>query len=349
MKETSSQYSIDKRKARLRRRKRRKAGLLCFMAFTVLLLGTALWLVFSVLSRPASAEAAAPSAEPSPAVSVSEAPPADLPPAEASPLPSPVPCIAEDWYIARCQQLYRQMKDYGGYADDAAVYLAMEHMQIDPEQKMVALTFDDGPCAPYTEEILDILEKNGARATFFVKGAYIDGGVASLKRMLGLGCEIGNHTMNHDNLEKLTPAEVRETVKGVNDKIKALLNYDIHLLRPPYIAYGDKDSPERQAIVSVATELQLAIINHTRSSHDTYEEYTPEMIIERMTAEKDELGRGIDGSIFLFHDKYRKTVDSVAVIIPALQAAGYQLVTVSELLQCSSEGLHYGWIYSKAD
>ena len=102
-------------------------------------------------------------------------------------------------------------------------------------------------------------------------------------------------------------------------------------------------------IVAMAKEYELAIINHTRSSHDSHDDYTAQMMIDRILAEKDELGRGLNGAILLFHDKYPKTVEAMKVILPALQQQGYQLVTVSELLNCSNEGLHWGWIYSKAD
>ena len=261
----------------------------------------------------------------------------------------PAPSINEDWYIERNERLYTYMKAYGQYDSDAAIYERIDQMQIDKEGKMVALTFDDGPFSPYTDQILDILEENGARATFFIKGAYVEGKEYLIERELALGCDVGNHTMNHDDLEKLTDEEMRTSVGGVVDILKTKFNYTTHLLRPPYISYGEKGSDKRNAIVSLCKEYEMAIVNHTRSSHDTYAEYTADMIVERMLMEKDELGRGIDGSIFLFHDKYQWTVDAVKVIIPKLQEMGYQLVTVTELLSCSDEGFHYGWIYSKAD
>ena len=268
----------------------------------------------------------------------------------ATPVPAtPAPAIQADWYIERTEQLYKNLSTYGNYPDAASIYRALDKMQIDPNGKMLALTFDDGPYPPITGAILDVLEANHARATFFIKGAYVDANQDLVKRELGLGCEIGNHTTNHDDLEKLSPADRRTTVGDVNDKIYRLFGYRIHLLRPPYISYGKKGSDTREDIVAMAKELELAIVNHTRSSHDSHEDYTAQMMIERILAEKDELGRGLNGSILLFHDKYQKTVEAMKVIIPALQQQGYQLVTVSELLNCSKEGLHYGWIYSKAD
>ena len=277
-----------------------------------------------------------------------------LPTAAPTPAPTlvpatPAPAIDAPWYTERMAQLYKNLTTYGNYPDAAAVYRALDEMQIDPNGKMLALTFDDGPYSPITEQILDVLEANHARATFFIKGAYVDFNKPLIQRELGLGCELGNHTTNHEDLEKLSAAERRTTVGELNDKIWTLFGYRIHLLRPPYISYGKKGSDTREDIVAMAKEYELAIVNHTRSSHDSHEDYTAQMMIDRILAEKDELGRGLNGSILLFHDKYQKTVEAMKVIIPALQQKGYQLVTVSELLNCSQEGLHWGWIYSKAD
>lgn len=263
----------------------------------------------------------------------------------------PEPTIQEEWYIERNNRLFKYMKLYGGYSSDAEIYARIQQLQLHKTDKMVAFTFDDGPYSPYTEKVLDVLEKYGVRATFFVKGAYValDENRKQLERELGLGCELGNHTMNHDDLEKMTKEEMIATVEGVNRLLLEKFDYVPVLLRPPYISYGEKGSDERKRIVDMCKEKGLSIVNHTRSSHDTYQEYTPEMICERMTAETDELGRGITNSIFLFHDKYQKTVEAIDMIIPILLEKGYTFVTISELLQCSKEGLHPGWIYSKAD
>ena len=70
---------------------------------------------------------------------------------------------------------------------------------------------------------------------------------------------------------------------------------------------------------------------------------------QRGVQETDELGKGLDGSIILCHDKQKKTADAFAMIMPELLERGYQLVTVSELLHCSEDGFHAGWIYSSAN
>lgn len=320
----------------------------------LLLLAGAVSLIVRAVKKGRQAVAMETGAAPATAPAAMETPVPTPLPATPSPVPTAVPAtppltIQEDWYRERTELLYRNLTTYGNYPDAAAVYTALEEMQIDPNGKMVALTFDDGPYSPITEQLLDVLAENHARVTFFVKGMYVDYNMESIQRELGLGCEIGNHTTNHEDLEKLSPAERRATVGDLNDKMYRLFGYRIHLLRPPYISYGKKGSETREDIVAMAKEFDMAIINHTRSTHDSHEDYTAQMIIDRALLEKDEMGRGIEGSIILFHDKYQKTVEAMKVILPALKKQGYQLVTVSELLNCSKEGFHYGWIYSKAD
>ena len=336
---------------RKRMRRRRLTVLGAAALILVLLIAGAVSLIVRAVRKGRQAAALEPTAQAAATVTATAA---ALPTALPTPAPTavpatPAPAIDAPWYRERMAQLYHNLSTYGNYPDAAALYAALEEMQIDPNGKMLAITFDDGPYPPITGDLLDVLEVNHARATFFVKGAYIDANKDLIRRELGLGCEIGNHTMNHEDLEKLSPSERRATVGGLNDKMQALFGYRVHLLRPPYISYGKKGDANREDIVAMAREYELAIVNHTRSSHDSHEDYTAQMMIDRILAEKDELGRGLDGSILLFHDKYNKTVEAMKVILPALKQQGYQLVTVSELLNCSQEGLHWGWIYSKAD
>lgn len=238
---------------------------------------------------------------------------------------------------------------YGNFENPEDIAQKLSSWQIDKNRKMVALTFDDGPSPTYTAMVLDILERYNVRATFFIQGSHISGNEELLQRALALGCEIGNHTMNHEDLEEISDDEMRNAVSSVNDLMQEKFGYTLTLIRPPYISFGKKGSGKRAAFVQMLKDFDMACINHTRSSHDTYADYTANMISERMLQSKDELGHGIDNSIFLFHDKSQKTVDALPRIIEGLLADEYQLVTVSELLNCSEEGLHSGWIYSKAD
>lgn len=263
-----------------------------------------------------------------------------------TPTPEPSPTPEATWEEARLIEIERYVRAYGNCPDEAAVQARMATMAIDPERKMIAFTFDDGPRTGITEQILDIVEENGIRVTFFIKGANIAGHEEQLMRMLSLGCEIGNHTWNHTDIETLSAADMRTEIGSVNDAIRDRFGYSIKLFRPPYIRYGDPGDETRTALVSLMQEWDMAVINHTRSTHDTHNNYTADMIYSRGVEEFDELGKGLPRAIILCHDKQQKTVDAFRRIVPELLSRGYQFVTVSELLHYSSGGFRAGAIYS---
>lgn len=275
--------------------------------------------------------------------------PAETPLPTAAPTPSPSPTPEPSWEEQRMREIERYVRAYGNCPDEAAVEARMATMVIDPDGKMVAFTFDDGPRTGITNQVLDICEEYGVRATFFIKGDNIASHEEELMRMLSLGCEIGNHTWMHTNVEELSASEMREEIGKVNDAIFDRFGYSIRLFRPPYIKYGDKGSETRNNLVALMEEWNMAIVNHTRSTHDTYSSYNAEKIYQRGVLETDELGKGLDGSIILCHDKQQKTVDAFKRIVPELLERGYQFVTVSELLHYSEDGFHAGWVYSSAN
>ncbi len=298
----------------------------------------ALGLVIGLLSCACNArtEEAVPEETPSP---VPTAPPSAAP--SATPEPT--------WEERRIAEIEHYVRVYGNCPDEAAIQARMATMTLDPERKMVAFTFDDGPRDEITDWILDTCEQYGVRATFFIKGDNIASHEEQLMRMLSLGCEIGNHTWMHTNVEELSASEMREEIGKVNDAIYDRFGYTIKLFRPPYIKYGDKGSETRNTLLALMNEWDMAIVNHTRSTHDTYENYTADMIYARGVMERDEAGKGLEWSIILCHDKQKKTADAFRKIVPELLSRGYQLVTVSELLHCSADGFHAGWIYSSAN
>lgn len=281
-----------------------------------------------------------------PSASASE--PTATPVVTAAPTAVPTATPEPTWEDLRLQEIEHYVRAYGNCPDEAAIAARMATMVIDPAQKMVAYTFDDGPRTTITDKILDILEQYGVRATFFVKGDNIASHEEQLMRMLSLGCEIGNHTWNHTDVETLDAAGMREEIGKVNDAIESRFGYRIKLFRPPYISYGDKGDETRTTLVGLMEEWDMAIINHTRSTHDTHSDYTADMIYERGVLETDELNKGLDRAIILCHDKQQRTVDAFARIVPELLSRGYQFVTVSELLHYSKDGFHAGWIYSSA-
>lgn len=185
---------------------------------------------------------------------------------------------------------------------------------VDPDKPMVALTFDDGP-NKYTDLLLDALLEYKASATFFVLGNRVDRFPKTLQRMVLEGNEIGNHTMDHKQLTKLTEAEIIREVEDTQEAIESIVHLKPKLVRPPY---GERNNMVRNII-------DYDLILWDLDTRD-WASKDPEKIIEIT------LNNVRDGDIILMHDIYSTSVQAAIELIPLLQEKGYQLVTVSELL-----------------
>lgn len=205
----------------------------------------------------------------------------------------------------------------------------IQRMQIDPDQPMVALTFDDGPKPGVTDEILDVLEQYNARATFFVLGWRLDqkSNQNILRRAVVLGCEIGNHTWSHNRLPGQNFVSVRYEIENTNDAVVSITGAKPRCFRPPGGVYTYES-------LAVSRNNDMCVVLWSQSGN--VHERDPKLIaqnVEKQIVDGDELE---DGDIVLLHDTGRSMVDAVKIIVPALQAKGYQLVTVWELLNCAS-------------
>ena len=190
---------------------------------------------------------------------------------------------------------------------------------IDPNKPMIALTFDDGP-GQYTGKLLDALEKYNARASFFMCGYSLkktDIPVDELlKRMDALGCDLGNHTMNHCALDKVSKSKRKYEINGVNELVKKAVGYNPKFLRPPY------GSGIRDAKVQKAAKMPIVCW-----SVDTLDWKTK----SKKKTVKSIMDSAKDGQIILMHDIHSWSVDAAIEAIPKLQKKGYQIVSVSEM------------------
>lgn len=185
-----------------------------------------------------------------------------------------------------------------------------------PDDKLIALTFDDGPYSPVTERILDVLEKNGARATFFVVGNRVASYKSSVERAAKLGCEIGSHTFTHQNLTKVSVEGMKSELEKTNDAVSKITGHDITVLRPPEGAVND----------SVRAHANYPLVLWSVDSKDW----------KYRNAAKDYdnvVNNVFDGCIILMHDLYPATADAVTKFVPELVAKGYKFVTFSELME----------------
>ena len=211
--------------------------------------------------------------------------------------------------------------------------------QIDPDCPMVALTFDDGPTPGVTDAILDVLERYGARATFFVVGSRVPGNESILARAVSLGCEIGCHTYNHDQLKGLTLEEGKKTVLETAQVVKDACGYEIRSLRPP-------EGQNSDGIKEMALACDMALVYWSHSTHD-YRQDDWHVVADYVQYDSDN-GRVLkDGDIVLLHDLRSTTSDAMETAIRTLTEQGYQLVTVQELLNASEDGFAPGKSYKR--
>ena len=188
---------------------------------------------------------------------------------------------------------------------------------VDPTRPMVALTFDDGPHAVYTDQILDTLEEHGAVATFFEVAANLHKAPDAVRRAADLGCEIGSHSYRHANLGKMDQAAQQADQAAADALFQEVLGTTPSLLRPPY---GSMNK-------TLKTTSGRSIVTWSIDPED-WRCRDADTVVSRIQAEKS-----LDGQVILLHSIYDSTVEATETLVPWLLEQGYQLVTVSELIQ----------------
>ena len=212
---------------------------------------------------------------------------------------------------------------------DACAPYTVKALEVDPNKKMIALTYDDGP-GMYTEDIVRCLKDNQAKATFFVLGCNIEGYKSAMRAADKIGCEIGNHTYNHPMLHRLSAEEIKKEIDDTDKKIEKVVGSKATLMRPPGGALSS----------TVEQNVGKPIIMWSIDTRD-WEHRNANRVISSV------MNHVQDGDIVLMHDIYQSTRDASLVLIPRLRREGYQLVTVSELAQYRGYSLEKGKKYNR--
>lgn len=189
--------------------------------------------------------------------------------------------------------------------------------KIDSEKPMVALTFDDGPHPKNTPPIIETLKEYNSVATFFEVGYMLKNYSYVSLSAKEIGCEIGSHTYNHINLKKSSKQERIDELKKMDELFYSIFNEYPKLLRPPYGAYDNE-------LTNVTEE---ALILWSIDTND-WKVRNKDKIINHIKEQGN-----LDGQVILMHSIYKETADAVAELVPWLIEEGYQLVTVTELIE----------------
>ncbi|WP_248925998.1 polysaccharide deacetylase family protein [Paenibacillus hamazuiensis] len=192
-------------------------------------------------------------------------------------------------------------------------------------EKVISLTFDDGPHPEDTAQILDLLKMYHAHATFFIVGNKAERNPELLKRELAEGHELANHTYSHPYFRRSTPKEtILRELEQTQETINRIAGVKTNLFRPPGGFYSDK-------LVQTVRQSGYTVV--LWSWHlDTEDWKSPG--VQRIAS--NVLNHVRNGDIVLFHDWVEgksDTIDALKLILPELEKRGYRFVTVSELLK----------------
>jgi peptidoglycan/xylan/chitin deacetylase (PgdA/CDA1 family) len=191
--------------------------------------------------------------------------------------------------------------------------------------KRLALTYDDGPNDPYTQQLMEVLARHGVRATFFLIGRYVQRRPEIVRELVKAGHVVGNHTYTHPNLAFQSETQVRTQLRACRQVLEDAVGASSNLFRPPF-------GGRRPAVMRILKEEGLDPIMWSITGYD-WSPTTPERI------EKHVLRQLRGGDVILLHDGGHVEMGadrshSVAVtdrLITRFKAEGYEFVTIPEM------------------
>lgn len=193
-------------------------------------------------------------------------------------------------------------------------------------EKLVALTFDDGPNPPYTSQVLDILDKYDIEATFFLIGKNVEKYPEIAREIVEHGHQVGNHTYTHADLLKLDRNQMAKEIDAATEIIETATGVRPGIFRPPH---GFRDP----VVLEKAKERNMRVIQWSVMARD-WKKPGAEVIADRIVQKVQ------NGAIILLHDgeglnhggDRGQSAAAVELIIQRLQQQGYRFVTVDALL-----------------
>lgn len=212
--------------------------------------------------------------------------------------------------------------------DDKDCYFDEDGKYDETKQRpMIALTFDDGP-GEYTEELINCLVENNAKATFFMLGQNVEAYPEIAKKLSDAGMELGNHSYSHPDLVTIGAEAAAQQVSNTDAALKAATGFEATVMRPPGGSFNDS--------VKAAINHPLIIWSiDTRDWATKSEDQTYQVVMDNAQ----------DGSVVLMHDIHEWSVKAAIRMIPDLIAKGFKLVTVSELAEAKGKTLQSGNAY----
>ncbi len=197
---------------------------------------------------------------------------------------------------------------------------------LQPGSRVMALTYDDGPNDPYTWRLMEVLERHGVKATFFLIGQFVRQKPEIARALVAAGHAIGNHTWDHPNLIYRSQAEVRRQLEQTRQIILDATGIETKVFRPPFGA-------RRPATLRAIREAGLEPILWNVTCYDWKARSAEEIVAH---AERQIRG----GDVILLHDGgYRRmgadrtrSVEASDRILTRYKGEGYEFVTIPQMM-----------------
>lgn len=199
------------------------------------------------------------------------------------------------------------------------------YSKVNTSLPFIALTFDDGPHATNTPRLLDILKSRNVKATFYVVATNARRYPEIMRRIVAEGHEIGNHTVTHGNLTKMSESGVRKELSVAHEAIVATTGIAPRTMRPPY---GAITSSQKSWI---RREFGYPSILWSVDPED-WKKPGSSVVASRLVS------GARPGGILLVHDIHAPTIDAMPSAIDQLLAKGFQFVTVTQLIAMDGKG-----------
>ncbi len=193
---------------------------------------------------------------------------------------------------------------------------------LDPDGgKVLYLTFDCGYENGFTGQILDILQKKGVRAAFFVTGDYLRRNADLVRRMEAEGHTVGNHTLTHPDLGKLSGEAFAAELRGPEDLYREITGKELpKFLRPPQGLYSEASLKQAQDLGYRTVFWSLAYMDWKNDAQPS-----------RASALSTLKGRTHDGAVILLHATSKTNAEILEELLTHWEAQGYRFAALEEL------------------
>lgn len=212
-----------------------------------------------------------------------------------------------------------------GVAECAGVYfnkstrkIPVYSVEVEGEKKVIALTFDAAWGADKTHSIIEIMNKYGAKGTFFLVGFWIDKYEEETKAIAEAGFDIGNHSRNHLNMPKLSAEEIKNEILYVNDRVQAITGKMPKYFRAPFGDYDNKLMTSLESLDMVGVQWSIDSLD--------WKGLDAKQIYDRVVP------KAKNGDIVLFHNNSDHVLDALPMVLTALKDNGFEFVGISDLV-----------------